>query len=761
MVRLSVFARAALLALVVCSPIMTCHGQLIESFDGPALDSRWSGDLSMFNVREGTLHLGATAAGNAYLSTPSPAIVDATWEFVVRMEFNPSSTNYARVYLVASHASLNSPLSGYYIAVGENADDVSLYKQSGTSRTRLVDGVDQRLNLDQAAVSVRVTRSAGGVWSLLTKLVNEQDWQHEGIAIDTEHYSSQYFGVLCNFSATRSDKFSFDDIRITGSPYVPVAVEKKEIIFTELFIDPTPMVGLPEDEFVEIYNRGDKHIDIEGFTLTAGSTEVAMPKYTMAPKAYLVLCNDDAAFRPFGAAVGLKNFPSLNNTGGQLVLRTRTGSLVDSVSYNISSYRSNTKQDGGYSIELIDTENICADESNWVASDSWLGGTPAQPNSVHASRPDHTPPEVIAVIAEAQSLVITCSEKLLETLPGVTDFSVEPGIEIDKVTWAEAGLRKLRLTFDQHLNPGVTYTLTIKTLRDCAGNEMPPASMLFQLPSSPGVQDVVINEILFNPLPGGVDFVEIYNRSDKYFNLLHWRIARRLDDGVLSVSRIDEPLVMPPQSYLALTPSTAIVTDQYPQAAARQLYTLDIPNFPDEGGTVLLLSPDMVVMDELQFDERMHSPFVTGAEGVSIERIDPNVAARIRDNWKSASAGRGYATPGSRNSNSSVSYQFDHSIVIDPPVFQPAFGTPTFTQIRYAFSVGGNIANVLILDQQGRTVKTVANNTLLGTEGFFRWDGDSDDGKLTYPGYYVVAFEVFNATGTTRRYLKRVAIAPE
>lgn len=762
MVRLSVFARAALFfALPACSHTITCRGQLIERFDDPVLDARWTGDPGKFSVYNGQLRLTAAGGGGAYLSTPSASIVDASWEFFIQMAFNPSSANYARVYLVSNQPSLASPLSGYYVGIGENADDISLYKQTGTVRTKLIDGADQRLNLDDVQVSVRVTRSAEGTWALHTRLASEADWQQEGAATDAGHYDAQYFGILCSFSATRSDKFFFDDITVAGLPYVPVVVAQKEIIFTELFADPTPAVGLPEEEFVEIYNRGDRHVDVEGFSVSDGTTEALMPAYKMAPKTYLVLCLNENAYRPFGATLGLKNFPSLNNAGDQLVLRTRAGATIDSVSYNLSWYRSSTRQEGGYSLELIDIENICAEESNWVASDSWIGGTPAQPNSVSASHPDATPPEVVSVEADELSVTITCSEKLLDVLPDAADFILEPSISIDNVTWLDAGLRKFRLTFDKKLDPGTTYTLAIRSLRDCAGNEMVAASVRFQLPATPVAHDVVINEVLFNPLPGGVDFVEIYNRSDKYFNLKHWRIARRLDDGTLAAARIDVPLTLPPQGYLAFTSSTAILREHYPQAAWPRLHLLDIPNFPDDGGEALLLDPDMRVIDQLKFDDGMHSPFLTATEGVSIERIDPAAAAHNRDNWKSASASVHYATPGYLNSNSSPSHTPDHSVVVDPPVFQPVFGTPTFTQIRYVFDAGSNVANVLILDQAGRTVKTIANNVLLGTEGFFRWDGDSDEGRLVYPGYYVVAFEIFDATGASRRYLKRVAIAPE
>ena len=82
----------------------------------------------------------------------------------------------------------------------------------------------------------------------------------------------------------------------------------------------------------------------------------------------------------------------------------------------------------------------------------------------------------------------------------------------------------------------------------------------------------------------------------------------------------------------------------------------------------------------------------------------------------------------------------------------------SFARIIYRFDRGGFIANVRIFDAHGRPIRAIAENQLLGAEGFFRWDGDQDDGAVARRGYYVVWFEIFDGQGNVKTFRKRLAI---
>lgn len=216
--------------------------QLQDNFtDGDFSNNpRWSGDDEWFAVSSGQLQLRAPArAGIAYLSATSTAINDASWEFTVTLQFNPSGSNYVRAYLTSDQPDLSGALNGYFILIGGAPDEISLYKQNGTTTLKVIDGADGRVDLPQTTVRVKATRDASGNWALHSDVRMTGAYTPEGVANDQEHTSSAFSGVLCRYSATRSDQIYFDDILITGDPYLPPPpANPKDVIITEIFADP-------------------------------------------------------------------------------------------------------------------------------------------------------------------------------------------------------------------------------------------------------------------------------------------------------------------------------------------------------------------------------------------------------------------------------------------------------------------------------------------------------------------------------------------
>lgn len=855
------FTTSIFLIVAACVYSQHTFGQFTDSFaDGNyTANPTWTGTDAKFTVYNQQLRLQAPAVnGNAYLTTPSRAIDNITWEFSLNLQFNPSGDNYVRVYLATDQADLTGELNGYFVMIGNTADEISLYRQRGAQRTEVIDGADGRVNLSTVSVRVKITRDGGGQWQLFSDVGQTGAYAAEGNVVDNTFTTSAYFGLLCVYTATRADKIWFDDfivrettvadtqkpalktIRVvaarelalefseplnaasvmrgvytvdrgvdepkavelladqrtvrlvfaadftknvscslsiagvadlagnimepaaTGFMYVvPMVASPKDVIITELLPDPSPRTGLPEEEFAEIYNRSGEAVNLQGWTLSDGVSTAKFPLAILAPGEYLILTASANAvvYGAFSKTVALPNFPTLNNAGDKLVLKDSSDVTIDSLNYTSAWYHNEDKKEGGWSLELIDPDNICAASGNWTASEDKRGGTPGKQNSVFANKPDVMGPMVRSAMAVAENKVrVVFDEKLDRIAPAPGSFKFDPAADVQAVQFTDGSRSAVDVKLTSPLLRATSYKLVVNRVYDCTGNAIQPdhASAVFGLPESVDSADVVINEILFNPRPTGVDFVEVCNRSDKFLNIKGWRMTRADEEARVITT---ENVLLAPGGYLLLSEDGSLVKNEYPLSHEENFLDVkDVPSMNDDEGSIALLDSLGSVIDAMTYKDDLHSPFIDDEEGVSLERLSWERPTLSTENWHSAATQVGYATPGYKNSNAVGMTPSTQSVTVEPEAFKPETGQPSFTRISYQFERGGLVANVNIIDPQGRVVRSVAANEILSASGFYQWNGEMDNGRKVRIGYYMVWFEVFDEDGNVRVFKKAVAV---
>ncbi len=538
-----------------------------------------------------------------------------------------------------------------------------------------------------------------------------------------------------------------------------------QLLLTEILADEEPTVGLPAAEFVELHNPTNTLLSLAGVTFTDGTNTAKLPDETIFPGEYLILCAAAGAeaYRPHGRVISLAGL-SLNNTGEPLLLRNAAGQTVCWVEYRTGWYGDDRKADGGWSLEMVDAGNPCAGTGNWTASVHAAGGTPGRPNSVAASRPDLTPPQGMTVeVAGARHLRVRFTEPMDSlTAAGPGHYQLDGGATVTEAVPAGPSYETVQLTLAADLAPRTEYTLTAGNARDCAGNiNGGTLTARFARPEPGDSGDVVLNEVLFNPRGGGVDFVEIYNRSDKYVNLQDWQLAASEAGQPADAKKITTVYrVLPPRHYAVLTTNGQILKDQYPRAKDSTFILLPaLPSYPDEAGSVVLLNDRGRLVDQLDYSDGFHFALVDRQEGVSLERISAAAPGNTRQNWHSAAGTEGYATPGYRNSQEREGEPAAHAFALQPAVFTPdEDGLDDFTTLQYRFPAQGHVATVTIFDVAGREVKKWVRNELLGTEGFYTWDGTDDRGAKVRTGRYIVHISLFNMQGKVRQYKRDVVV---
>jgi hypothetical protein len=217
---------------------------------------------------------------------------------------------------------------------------------------------------------------------------------------------------------------------MTFSFYTPHAFD---VVIDEILADPTPVVGLPDAEFIEVKNTSGKDINLSGWKLAGNNTvSGSFPSYTLPADSFLIITGAAMLtfFSIYGKVIEISSFPTLNNSGTTLSLVSNEGVTIHSVSYENSWFQNDVKSDGGWTLEMIDTHNPCSGADNWKASTDIRGGTPAAKNSVDGDNPDNIAPALLRAAAlDSVTIVLTFSEPVDSTkAANVTNYNISEGI---------------------------------------------------------------------------------------------------------------------------------------------------------------------------------------------------------------------------------------------------------------------------------------------------------------------------------------------
>lgn len=543
-----------------------------------------------------------------------------------------------------------------------------------------------------------------------------------------------------------------------------------DILITEIFPDPTPPVGLPQNEFIEIQNVSGVGYNLKDWKLGDGSSVTSISiNYILDPDSIVIICTNSAVslFSSLGNTIVVSNFPSLDNEADMIYLQSREGTIIHAVSYNKNWYQNDLKANGGWSLEMIDTNNPCGGITNWKSSINNAGGTPGKKNSVDGKNKDETAPALLRSFGIDSVTIVTVFDEAMDSTSAATSSNyVLQGIPNSPFLAIPLSplYTEVILKFPKPLSDNTVYDLSVTNVSDCAGNLIGPINRSKTgLPSLTDTFDIIINEILFNPKSDGFDFIELYNKSKKIIDLQYLYIAsRKITGAIEDIKKLsDKPYLLFPGEYLAFTENVQWLKQNYIVKNPATLIELpSLPSMPDDKGNPILLNQQGKMIDELWYDSKWHFALINNNEGISLERIDYSGPTQIKNNWTSAASTAGFATPGYQNSQFRTDLQMQGVISIEPKIFSPDNdGFDDLAIIQYKMTTPGYVANITIFDANGRPVRYFVKNATLALEGKFRWDGLDDKLQQLPVGIYIVFTEVFNLKGKTKRFKNVVTLA--
>jgi hypothetical protein len=212
--------RVLLIALYLLVNQCVASAQITDDFsDGDfTTNPTWVGDVANFQVNATqTLQLMAPAAGTSTLMTQGNIADSSVWNLTFRLEFGPSTSNLLRIFLLADAAS-PSTSSGYFLEIGENgtADALRLFRQDAGVPTLLATGVAGLVGTDPTDIRLRVQRSAAGTWTCEAAPTATGVFAPQFSVSDATYAGgpTRWFGFQCVYTATRTDKFFFDDLSV-------------------------------------------------------------------------------------------------------------------------------------------------------------------------------------------------------------------------------------------------------------------------------------------------------------------------------------------------------------------------------------------------------------------------------------------------------------------------------------------------------------------------------------------------------------------
>lgn len=743
-----------------------------ESFEGdlPA----WTGiekwkldDANPISGAKSLKHNGNSATKDTLLfSLPDTLKGQAVeWQFTMRNgKWTTTTSNYFYMVLAASESDISNK-NGYGMAVGivgttGKDKKIELWEFQGTTRRTLI--ASDTLWGENRSINLRAALMPNGKLSMWLKPSTIDHWQLIGSTEISTTITPSVGGFIFVCSATRAGQLHIDNVQIRsmefpGAPAPqPTLGTWGQLVISEI-MPHEKAETLHKRKYIELYNPTAEPVNIAGWRFRRNDKLATLPTTTIEPGEYALLCFSAAAatnMAEYGKTIFVDNSVAPLVDGATLKLLNAEGGLVSLVQYSkawyVPSELANTN-----SLEVIDLSNLSGDMSNWAASADSKGGTPCAPNSVAASNPDQLPFTATCWATDPTHVYIAFSRLLNPQKAGQNAmYNISNSIGEPYEVMVSDNYDAVELTLSKALAEGQRYRLTMAdSLTDISGLPLDNRELELVLPSAAQPNDVIINEILFNAPTGGTKYVELYNRSDRTFDLSTMLLARRSTKDSIDqpYAASVKPHILWPGDYAVISTSSELVQQHYTVRNPAALVEVPkIPTYAQDGGSVILLDTAKRIIDEVRYTAKMHNRLLSNVKGVALERINPNAPSAEPTSWQSAAAAAGFGTPTYRNSQHSdeAAPKATGAFALAPETFSPdGDGYNDYLLLTYKLPEPGYLANIRIFSSAGVEVYRLGNNLTLGTEGQLRWDGNNNNGSRVPVGIYIVHVEYFNLSG--------------
>lgn len=544
-------------------------------------------------------------------------------------------------------------------------------------------------------------------------------------------------------------------------------IQPYSIVINEILSDPSPIVALPNCEFIELRNCCNETVNLNKWKISNGSTSATIATdFLLKPDSLVVLCAKSNAvfFNSPENTIGLTSFPVLGNESDLITLIDKSGKTIHAISYKKSWHDNAIKSEGGWSLEMSNPFKPC-NLYNWHSSMSMQGGTPGKENSIFQKESHESLFEAIQCISTGEKDFTLKFNKGADStsLSFVGNYTIESTDQHPlKALPIPPIFNQVKLLFKDAVENEKIYRVKINNIKQCTSTLLESTSVLTGRYKTPTKGELIINELLFNPEPYGADFLEVYNNSRSVINAKDIYIAGKNSAGQLGsqYSCSEEDMNIFPGKHLAITSDSSYLIKTWKKINKNAIAEIkSMPSYPDNEGIAILFNREGMAIDEFHYSDDMHYPLLIDKQGVSLERIDPNLPSSLKENWHSASSTVGYATPTNENSQFRQTDSTKNMIEISQTDISPDNdGINDFLSIAFNMPNPGNSISIYVFNFNGMMVRKIITNQLCGTRGTFIWDGLSQDKQKVTAGIYLIFIEILDLRGKLMKVKKAIAV---
>ncbi len=513
-----------------------------------------------------------------------------------------------------------------------------------------------------------------------------QRWQQLGTIIMDLGTGGSFGMMVCSRDTTKTAVAEFRDLKdVTSASEGTIAVDREALgpssrktglVISEIMYKPASRPDGRDLEFVEIFNSQPWFEELSGYRL-GGDISFTFPEGTKLPAgAYLVVAANPT---DMASVYGIQNVIGpysnrLSSTFGTVELRDRFNALLLQAPFSDQPPWPASADGAGHSLVLARPSYGERSPLAWAASDLRGGspggtdGTGPEPNrQVRINEiMAHTDPPLkdFVELFNPGPADVDLSGCYLTDDPDEFKFRIPDGASLPAGGFLAFDETALGFRLDAAGEKVILFNAEKTRVLDAVTfsaqengrssgrypNGAPGFSALATptqgtANSRPYVNDIVINEILYNPVSGDSDdeFVELYNRGSQAVDLSGWKMT----DGISYTFPVGT--VIAPDGYIVLARNRSHIFQNYPAlnpAVVVGDYSGELSNrgerlalsFPEQlistnASGKVVIDVAYVLADEVTYSTGGRWGEWSDGGGSSLELIDPHADNNVAPNW--------------------------------------------------------------------------------------------------------------------------------